>query len=118
MSFDLLRNVDPAGIAERYERQGNDRIKLWEDRHRLDLKPGSTRTAKGTLQVRRVFPKMLRVDDGDTYYLAVKHKPASWASDGTQRYAVVVEIVDEERQQLDIYAEVEQRVRARERVRV
>lgn len=118
MSFDLLRNVDPSAIAERYERQGKDRVELWEDRHRLDLKPGSTRTGKGTLQVRRVFPKMLRVDDGDTYYLAVKHKPAAWAAEETQDYAVVVEIVDEERQQLDLYAEVQQRVRVRERVRV
>lgn len=118
MSFDLLRNVDPAAIAERYERQESERVDLWDDRRRLDLKPGSTRTGKSTLQVRRVFPRELRVDDGDTYYLAVKHKPAAWATGGTQNYAVVVEIVDEDRQQLDLYSEVRQQVRVQERIRV
>ena len=118
MSFDLLRNVEPEEIARRYGRQGDDRVDLWNDRRRLDLKPGSTRTGKSTLQVRRAFPKELRVDDGDTYYLAVKHKPAPWASGGTERYAVVVEIVDEDRQQLDIYAQAQEQLRVRPRIRV
>ncbi|HKF82541.1 MAG TPA: S8 family peptidase [Solirubrobacterales bacterium] len=118
MSFDFLRNVEPDEIAARYARQGADRVDLWTDRHRLKLKPGSTRTARSTLQVRRIFPRELRVDDGDTYYLAVKHKPAPWTSGGTQRYAVVVEIVDEERQQLDIYAEAKQQIQVRPRIRV
>lgn len=118
MSFDFLRNVEPEEIARRYARQGDERVDLWTDRHRFPLKPGSTRTSKSTLQVRRAFPRELRVDDGDLYYLAVKHKPASWASGGAQRYAVVVEIVDEERQQLDIYAEAQEQVRVRPRIRL
>ena len=80
MSFDFLRNVEPDEIRARYARQGAERVDLWSDRHRLKLKPGSTLTSKSTLQVRRIFPRELRVDDGDTYYLAVKHKPAPWAS--------------------------------------
>jgi hypothetical protein len=118
MSFDFLRNVGSDEIAERYAAQGNDPIELWKDRHRLKLRPSAAQVAKSTLQVRRIFPKELRVDDGDTYYLAVKHKPSAWASGGTQRYALVVEIVDLDRQQLDIYAQVRQQVRPRTRVRV
>jgi len=118
MSFDLLRNVTPEQIAERYARQGADRVDLWTDRRRLDLKPGSTRTANSTLQLRRTFRKQLDPDDGDVYYLAVKHRPAAWASGGQQSYAVVVEIVDEDRQDIDLYAEAQQRVRLPARVRL
>ncbi len=118
MSFDLLRNVTPEQIAERYERQGQQRIDLWNDRHRLNLKPSSTRIANSTLQVRRVFPKQLDPDDGDLYYLAVKHRPARWASGGQQAYAIVVEIADEERQDIDLYAEVQQQVTLPARIRV
>lgn len=118
MTFDLLRNVTPEQIAERYERQGEDRVDLWTDRRRLDLKPGSTRTANSALQLRRIFRKQLDPDDGDVYYLAVKHRPAAWASGGQQSYAVVVEIVDEERQDIDLYAEVQQQVRLPARVRL
>lgn len=118
MSFDLLRNVSPQEIAERYERQGDERVDLFSDRRRLNLKPGATRTSNSTLQVRRVFHKQLDPDDGDVYYLAVKHRPVPWASGGQQSYAVVVEIVDEEREELDLYAEVQQRVRLPARVRI
>lgn len=118
MSFDLLRNVTPEEITERYERQGEERVDLWTDRRRLDLKPGATRTANSTLQVRTVFRRQLDPDDGDIYYLAVKHRPAAWASGGQQSYAVVVEIVDEARQDVDLYAEVLQRVALPARVRV
>ncbi len=118
MTFDLLLNVSPEEVAERYERQGEDRVDLFTDRRRLDLKPGPTRTVNSTLQVRRVFRKQLDPDDGDIYYLAVKHRPAPWTSGGQQPYAVVVEIVDEEQEELDLYAEVQQRVRLPARVRI
>jgi hypothetical protein len=118
MSFDLLRNVTPQEITERYARQDEQRVDLWNDRRRLDLKPGSTRTANSTLQVRRVFPKQLDPDDGDLYYLAVKHRPAAWASGGQQTYAIAVEIVDAERQDVDLYVDVQQRVAVPARVRI
>lgn len=108
MSFDLLRNATPEAIARRYERQGDQRVELWTDRRRLDLKPGATRTANSTLQVREVFHSRLDPDDGDTYYLAVKHKPAPWASGGQQPYAVAVEITDEQHTDVDLYAAVQQ----------
>lgn len=118
MSFDLLRNVAPEEIAERYARQGEDRVELWTDRRRLNLKPGSTHTSNSTLQVRRVLLRQLDPDDGDVYYVAVKHRPASWATGGQQSYALAVEIVDEDRPELDLYAEVQQRVRLPARVRL
>ena len=118
MSFDLLRNVSPEQIAERYERQRDERVELWNDRRRLNIKPGSTRTSNSTLQVRRMFPKQLDADDGDTYYLAVKHRPTPWAEGGQQTYAVVVEIVDEEHQEVDLFTEVQQQVALPARIRI
>lgn len=118
MSFDLLRNVTPQAVRQRYGRQAEDRIDLFTDRRRLGLAPGSTRTANSTLQLRHFIPRELNPDDGDVYYLAVKHRPAAWASPGTQRYAVAVELVEEQRQDIDLYAEVQQRVQVPARVRI
>lgn len=118
MSFDLLRNVTPEEIAERYARQGEERVDLWTDRRRLDLKPGSRRTSNSTLQVRSVLHRQLNPDDGETYYLAIKHRPAPWAPGGAQPYAVVVELVDEDNIEVDLYAEVRQQARVRAEIRV
>jgi hypothetical protein len=118
MSFDLLRNVTPEEIAERYAHQGEERVDLWDDRRRLNLKPGSRRTSNSTLQVRSVAHRQLNPDDGETYYLAVKHRPAPWAPGGTQPYAVAVELVDEDNTEVDLYAEVQQQARVRAQIRV
>lgn len=118
MSFDLLRNVTPEQVRQRYGRQGEDRLDLYSDRRRLGLGPGSTRTANSTLQLRNFSPRELNPDDGDIYYLAVKHRPAAWAQPGRQPYAVAVELVEEERQEVDLYAEVQQQVHVPARVRV
>lgn len=117
MSFDLLRNVTPEQIRERYSRQGAQRVDLYTDRRRLDLRPATTRTQNSTLQVRSIRRQRLDVDDGDTYYLAVTHQSASWAQAGTQDYAVAVELVDEDRQEIDLVAEV-QRVQLPARVQL
>jgi len=118
MSFDLLRNVTPEAVRQRYSRQGEDRLDLFTDRRRLGLGPGATRTANSTLQLRHFGPRELNPDDGDVYYLAVKHRPAPWASPGQQRYAVAVELVEEQREEVDLYAEVQQQVRVPARVRI
>jgi hypothetical protein len=68
--------------------------------------------------VRHVARKLLNPDDGDVYYLAVTHQAAPWAEPGEQRYAVAVELVEEERQDVDLYVEVLQQVRIPARVRV
>lgn len=118
MSFDVLRNVSPDEIEERYGRQTGSRVDLWSDRRRLNLKPGPTAVANSSLQVRTLSMKQPNPDDGDVYYVAVTHRPAHWAEGGVQSYALVVEIVDEDRPALDLYAEVQQRVRLPARLRV
>lgn len=118
MSFDLLRNVTPDEIRERYARQGATRVDLYDDRRRFDLRPGTRNTENSALQVRHASPRLLNPDDSDVYYLAVTHQKAPWAADGVQRYAVAVELVEEERVEVDLYAEVQQQVRVPARVRV
>ncbi len=118
MSFDLLRNVTPDAVRQRYGRQGEGRLDLFTDRRRLGLAPGSTRTANSTLQLRHFTPRELNPDDGDVYYLAIKHRPAPWARAGMQRYAVAVELVEEERLDVDLYAEVQQQVQVPARLRI
>jgi hypothetical protein len=120
MTFDLLRAVDIAQVREIYRRQDDDREAMMNDRRRVGLDPGTTRTLSSTLQVREWRPRLMNVDDGDTYYLVVTHRRATWASDTEQNYAVAVELVDEARVELDIYSLVQQRVEvpARTRVRV
>jgi hypothetical protein len=46
------------------------------------------------------------------------HQTAAWASAAEQRYAVAVELVEEERVDVDLYAEVQEQVRPRARARV
>jgi hypothetical protein len=120
MTFDLLRAVDIAQVREIYRRQDEDREAMMNDRRRVGLDPGATRTRSSTLQVREWQPRLMNVDDGDTYYLVVTHRRATWASDAEQNYAVAVELVDEGRVELDLYSLVQQRVEvpARARVRV
>ena len=118
MRFDLLRNVSPEEVRERYERQRPQRVDLHIDRRRLGLKPGTRHVENSTLQVRWVNPRLLNADDGDAYYLAVTHQAAPWAEPGDQRYALAVELAEEERENVDLYAEVQQQVRIPARVRV
>lgn len=118
ISFDLLRNVDPEEVRERYERQGEARVDLYSDRRRLDLTPSARRTTNSTLQLRHFSPKLLNVDDGDTYYLVIKHQKAAWSQSGDQTYAIAVELAEEQRLDVDLYAEVQQQVQPRARARV
>ncbi len=118
MTFDLLRNVEEGQIRERYERQGAERVDLFKAPRRISLEPGVQATANSALQVRTFRPRELDPDDGDVYYVVVTHRSAPWAEEGDQRYALVVELVEEERLQADLYAEVQQQVRLPARVRV
>lgn len=119
MRFDLLRNVDPDDVRERYGRQGDERLNLFSASQRLRLRPGTRSTDDSTLQVRWLARQLpLDPDDGDVYYLAVTHQGATWAEPGDQRYAVVVELAEEERTDVDLYAEVQQQVQPRARARV
>jgi hypothetical protein len=120
MTFDLLRAVDVAQVRDIYRRQEEEREAMLGDRRRVALDPGSTRVLSSTLQVREWRPRLMNIDDGETYYLVVTHRRAPWASELEQTYAVAVELVDEARATLDVYSLVQQRidVPARARVRV
>lgn len=118
MKFDLLRAVDPDEIREVYARQEGEREALIRDRREVKLKPGSTACGTSTLQVRSVRHQSLSVDDGDTYFLVVTHSSAPWAEGGEQRYAVVVVLEEEEREDVDLYALLQARLQVPVRVRI
>lgn len=84
------------------------------------LVPGSRTCEGSTLQVRRWTARVgtsLDPDDGDTYFLVVKHFMEAWASRlaeqyESQRYALVVQLEDRTRVELDLHAQLEARIRA------
>jgi hypothetical protein len=118
MTFDLLRNVDERQVRERYQRQGAQRVDLFSAPRRIQLEPGVQASENSALQVRQFRPRQLDPDDGDVYYVVVTHRSAPWAEEGDQGYSLVVELVEEERVQVDLYAEVQQQVRLPARLRV
>ncbi|MTV27637.1 S8 family peptidase [Nitriliruptoraceae bacterium ZYF776] len=130
MRFDLLRAIDLQDVVEIYQRQpadADDRLGLPTNRRRVkNLLPGSDRLSDSTLLVRRWradHARSMDVDDGDTYFLAVTHTRAPWAEamlDGyeTQNYALVIELHDHGRIDLDLYSLVQEQVRLPARVRV
>lgn len=118
MSFDLLRASSLAEVQSWYRRQDpGEPLKLPGDRRRPKLDPGTETTANSTLVVRGVRRRLFEADDGDTYYLALTHSSRPWAKKGQQTYALAVAFEEEERQDVDLYAELQQRVRPRVRVR-
>lgn len=118
MIFDVLRNVSIDDVAERYARQGAQRVPLYQNRTKLDLSPGPQATNNSTLICRSIDVQLLDPDDGDAYYLAVSHRSAPWADAGDQRYALAVELVENERVEIDLYAAVQTEVRTRARIRL
>jgi hypothetical protein len=119
MVFDLLRNVSVDDIRGMYERQDPDsRVPLFSDRRRMSLEPGVQAVQHSALSVRRVRHQRLDPDDGDTYYLVVTHRSAQWADEGDQKYALAVELAEEESEEIDLYVAVQQQVRLPARVRV
>lgn len=118
MSFDLLRASSMEQVAEWYGRQDpDDPLTLPGDRRRPALTPPSMRTRYSTLMSRRLERTSFPEDDGDTYFIAVTHQNRAWARDGTQRYALAVAFEEHERVEVDLYAELQARVRPRVRAR-
>jgi subtilisin family serine protease len=118
MSFDLLRASSLQEVSDWYRQQDPEEpLRLPGDRRRVDLRPGTNTGANSTLIAREVRRTLFPEDDGDTYYLAVTHRNRPWASSGEQRYALAVAFEEEERQNIDLYAELQTRVRPRVRVR-
>jgi hypothetical protein len=80
------------------------------------LKPGEQESQASTLQVRTLRTKHLDIDDGDTYYIVVRHTASPCLAED-ERYALVVALEDEERQNIDLYASLSVRLPARVRLR-
>lgn len=118
MRFDLLRASTLEEVSAWYQQQDPDEpLRLPGDRRRLRLEPGTNATSNSTVSVREVRRKFFYEDDGDTYFIAVTHQSRAWASRGQQAYALAVALEEEERQDVDLYADLRQRVRPRVRVR-
>jgi hypothetical protein len=119
MKFDLLRASTLAEVQGWYRNQGKGTAaKLPKQRQRPKLEPGSEASANSTLMVRGLRRQQaFDQSDGDTYFLAVTHSGRPWAKAGSQTYAIAVAFEEEERQNVDLYAELQQRVRPRARVR-
>lgn len=120
MSFDLVRNMSVDEIQAIWVRQPNDpdqRLALPGDRRRPTLEPGTRDSEDSTLQVRRFRSRRLDPDDGDTYYLVVRHTTSGWVEGGEQRYALVIALEDEGRVDLDLYTTLAAQLPVRVRLR-
>ena len=118
MRFDLLRASTLDEVAAWYQRQDPaEPLRLPSDRRRLALMPGTNATSNSALTVREARRTLFNEDDGDTYYLVVTHQSRPWATSGEQAYALAVALEEEERQDVDLYVDLRQRVRPRVRVR-
>lgn len=120
MSFDLVRNMSVDDIRATWVKQPDDkdlRLDLPNDRRRPTLDPGMQDSYDSTLQVRSLRRRRFDPDDGDTYYVVVRHTSSSWTEGGEQRYALVVALEDEDRVALDLYATLAARLPVRVRLR-
>jgi len=119
MVFDLVRAVSEDEAREIWKRQPTDRserLDMPKDRRRIDLQPGVQTGQGSTLQVRSFRTRELNEDDGDTYYLIVTHIGMPWKKQD-ERYALVVTLEDEEREDIDLYASLAIRLSPRIRLR-
>lgn len=123
LGLDFYRAISMADVEAIVRKQAADEaVPLPRSRVRVVARflPGGQTCEGSTLQVRRwAAPagNSLDPDDGDTYYLVVKHFMEPWASRLTepyeaQRYALVIQLEDRTRVELDLHAQVEARVRA------
>lgn len=120
MKFDLIRAVTEEEAREIWRRQPTDptrRLQLPGGHRRPRLDPTHQDCDASTLQVRTLRSQHFDIDDGDTYYVIVQHASSRWLEE-RQRYALVVTLEDEEREEIDLYAAVQPRARARTRIRV
>lgn len=129
MTFDLVRGSSLRDLDKRYRRQptraqsdesGTPRFDL--PAGRLTLSPGVTQFYNNTLICRRFRTATDWDEDVQDYFVVVVHQRSSWspaqkASYTEQRYALAVEMYDEVRGDLDLYAMVRARLRGQARVR-
>jgi hypothetical protein len=124
MAMDIYRNVSLEQLQERLRLQDPDNEQpLFKDRRRLkdQFRPSMNTWSESTLQVRQWQPKIMEVDDGDVYYIAVTHKTRPWYRGRVdyprQEYALTVSLEDEARLELDLETVLTQQVSLPARVR-
>lgn len=129
IKLDLFRNFSVDEIRGVMGRQDpDDRNDIPNDRRRIQdrLRPTATLLNGSTLQVRRWSAPAgtsLNPDDGDTYHVVLSHVREPWAGRlperyDNQTYALVVELWDRDRPEIDLYNLVQNRVAVPAQVRV
>jgi hypothetical protein len=131
MAVDLVRGISAQQVAEIYARQPSlaaleedptiVRHPLPDGENRPVLRPGAMTVASNTL-VRREFLNGPWDPDHRDYFLIVTHNQSPWtaaqrAGYQEQTYAVAVEIAEESRSTLDLYAAIAAQLRGRARIR-
>lgn len=129
MKVELVHGLDQNAIAEIYGPQPSwqarradpslERHALPPRNNRYTLKPGPTRTLGSTVAVQQL--RRATIPD-EQHWLVITHQCEDWARSSRfgydhQRYAVVVELMDEERPGLDLYAAARAELAARARLR-
>lgn len=131
MSVEFVRGLSVDEVERRYKRQPTtkeaernpelERLSL-PDRHlRPDMKPGPTKLESNTL-IRREFLRGSWDPDHRDYFVLVGHDHSPWSDTQKreythQRYSLVVEVSDESRTHIDLYAMMQARLRTRARIR-
>jgi hypothetical protein len=126
MTIDFVRRLPIEDVEAIYSRQPTlsdvardprlTRHDLPRGHVRPPLDPGSSRLESSTL-LRRDFIHGEWDEDDEGYYLVVTHNQSPWGDRyrrdyGSQSYSLVVQIVDEERTDLDLHALVEAELQA------
>jgi hypothetical protein len=128
MSFDLVRGTSEADLEQRYQRQpsraeseasGIPRLDL---PGRITLSPGISQFYNNTLICRTFRTATDWDEDVLDYFVVVVHQRSSWSpaqknSYPVQRYSLAIEMHDEARTDLNLYALVRARLRAQARIR-
>lgn len=128
LDFYRALSIDEVEEIVRKQVDGEEAVPLPTTRVRVvtKLRPGAQTCEASTLQVRSwqaADGRSLDPDDGDTYYLVVKHFMEGWATQladayTKQRYALVIQIEDRTRVDIDLYAHVQARLRAEAEARI
>jgi hypothetical protein len=128
LDFYRALGIDEVEAIVRRQVGGEEAVPLPKNRVRVvsKLRPSAQTCEASTLQVRRwkaADGRSLSPDDGDTYYLVVKHYMEAWAAQladaySSQRYALVVQIEDRTRVDLDLHALLLSRLRAEAEARI
>lgn len=128
LDFYRALSVDEVEEIVRKQVDGDEAVPLPTNRVRVvsKLRPGAQTCEASTLQVRSwkaADGRSLSPDDGDTYYLVVKHFMESWAAQladeyTSQRYALVIQVEDRTRIGIDLHAQLQARLRAEAEARI